>query len=160
MKIEFETFDNPNEVFFTYQYEYDPEKYYLEIGTEFIYATDSMTDKEILYWANKNEYLDDPENGYLLEDGTPDFNSLKERRKEYEDEYPDTDSYPSGRAFLYFENLDFELPKNIDIRLVEGPHPGNDWHGVVVTGEESLKQLQMYLKTQDIEVNFLKIEKH
>jgi len=159
MKIELETFDSPDEVFYTFRYEYDPEKFYLEIGTEFIYTTDSLPDEEIEYWAKKNEYLDDPEDGYILEDGTPDFNSLRERRKEYEDEYPDTDSYPSGRAFLYFENLDFELPKNIDVRLVEGPHPGNDWHGVVVNGEETLRQLQNYLKTQEIEVNFIMIEK-
>ena len=160
MKIELETFDSPNEVFYTYRYEYDPEKYYLEIGTEFIYTTDSMSDEEIQYWAEKNEYLDDPENGYLLEDGKLDFNGLRERRKEHEDEYPDTDSYPSGRAFLYFENLDFELPKNIDISIVEGPHPGNDWHGVIVNGDESLKKLQMFLRTQDIKANFLMIDNH
>jgi hypothetical protein len=152
MKIELEIYENPYEEF--YAYLNDEGKYNLEIGTDFIYSTDSMSDLEILSWAKSYEYLDDPEDGYFLEDGSPDILALRERRKSDEEESPDAECYPSGRAFLFFENLEFDFPDSIGIKIIEGPHPGNDWQGVIVNGEKSLESLQKFLKSKEVQVNF------
>ena len=140
------------------KYDSSEEEYTLEEGDEFIYdELEELDDDEILEWAKDYGYLDQ-DAGYVLEDGSIDFKSLRESKIEmdlrWQEEYPSTTASPSGRAFYYFKNTGFTYPEDIKISIIDGIHPGNDWQGVIVKGYESLINLQSFLFSKNIKVNF------
>lgn len=132
--------------------------FYLHEGDE-IYdeIEDNYTDKEILKWAKEIGYLAE-EMGYINEDGSVDIESLREARLDEDrihfEEYPPSNATPSGRAFLWFNDLNFSFPPEIDIEIVDGPNPGNVWQGVIVKDYESLVRVQSFLLSKGIKVNF------
>ena len=144
--------------FYAIKYDTAEEEYTLEEGDEFIYdEPEELDDDEILEWAEDYGYLDQ-DAGYVLEDGSIDFKSLRESKLEedlrWQEEYPSTTASPSGRAFHYFQNTGFTYPEEIKIAIVDGIHPGNDWQGVIVKGYDSLINLQAFLFSKNIKVNF------
>ena len=128
------------------------EEYNLEIGDDIIYESDDMTDEEIIEWAEDNCYLE-AEEGYIEEDGNPYVELLRRLKRSNEDDYPPTYATPSGRAFIFFEKIDF--PEEIDINIIDGYHPGNDWQGVIVKGLQNLIDLQKHLYENGSKVNFI-----
>lgn len=147
--------------FYAIKYDTAEEEYTLEEGDEFIYdEPEELEDNEILKWAIENGYfeIDALDSGYILEDGSIDFKSLRQSKLEedmrWQEEYPSTTASPSGRAFHYFQNTGFTYPEEIKIAIVDGIHPGNDWQGVIVKGYDSLIRLQAFLFSKNIKVNF------
>ena len=144
--------------FYAINYYSSEEEYSLEEGDEFIYdEPEELDNDEIKEWAKEYGYLD-KDAGYILEDGSIDFDSLRSRKIEldqiWQDEYPSTTASPAGRAFHYFENKGFKYPDDIKISIIDGIHPGNDWQGVIVKGYDSLIRLQSFLIKSNIKVNF------
>ena len=151
-------FEDAEISFYATKYDSSEEEYTLELGDEFIYdEPEELDDDEIEEWAKDYGYLDE-DAGYILEDGSIDFDSLRsskiEHDKSWQDEYPSTTASPVGRAFYYFEKAGFTYPEDIKISIIDGIHPGNDWQGVIVKGYESLIRLQSFLFKQNIKVNF------
>jgi hypothetical protein len=147
--------------FYAIKYDTAEEEYTLEKGVEFIYdEPEELDDDEILEWAIANGYfeIDALDSGYVLEDGSIDFKSLRESKMEedlrWQEEYPSTTASPCGRAFYYFQNTGFTYPEEIKIAIIDGIHPGNDWQGVIVKGYDSLIRLQSFLLSKNIRVNF------
>jgi hypothetical protein len=144
--------------FYAIKYDSSEEEYTLEEGDEFEYdEPEELDDDEIKEWAKEYGYLDEDE-GYILEDGSIDFESLRECKikvdQSWQEEYPSTTASPAGRAFNYFENKGFEYPDDIKISIIDGIHPGNDWQGVIVKLYDSLIRLQSFLIKSNIKVNF------
>ncbi|MBM3455234.1 MAG: hypothetical protein FJX80_08810 [Bacteroidetes bacterium] len=151
-------FDNPDATFNLTVEGLSEEEFTLEDGKDFIYAEpEELNDNELIEWANENELLE-VGSEYLLEDGSIDLDSLRELNKDDQlirlREYPDTFSSPSGRAFIFFEDLGFDFPDDIDISVIDGYSPSNDWQGVVVNGISSVVKLQLFLLENSIKVNF------
>ncbi len=144
-------FDDPEQNINAVDYSND-EEYNLEIGDDINYESDDMTDEEIIEWAEDNSYLG-AEEGYIDEDGNPYVESLRRLKRSNEDDYLPTYVTPSGRAFLFFEKFDF--PEEIDINIIDGYHPGNDWQGVIVKGLQNLIDLQKHLYENGSRVNFI-----
>jgi hypothetical protein len=130
------------------------EDFNLEIGDDFTYEADSMTDEEIKEWAENSGYLE-PEYEFVDEDGYIDFDALREHKKVEEDEYPSNSGYPSGRAFDWFRDLGLKLPENLGVRVIDGAQPGNDWRGVIANNYAALKKLQDFLHFHSIKANFI-----
>jgi len=144
--------------FFAVQYDSSKEEYTLEEGDEFIYdEPEELDDDEITEWAKEYGYLNEEE-GYILEDGSIDFDSLRSTKidqdQRWQEEYPPTNASPAGRAFSYFENTGFTYPEDVKISFIDGIHPGNDWQGVIVKGYDSLVRLQAFLMKNNCKVNF------
>jgi len=150
-------YEDAEESFYAVTYD-SSEEFTLEEGDEFIYdEPDELDDEEITEWAKEYGYLDE-DAGFVLEDGSIDFDSLRDCKidhdKSWQEEYPPTSASPAGRAFIYFENLGVNYPKDIKISFVDGIHPGSDWQGVIVKGYDSLVSLQSFLLTKGFKVNF------
>ena len=134
--------------------EYLSDQLNIEEGEEYIMDVEESTDEEVLEWAQDNGYLDDSD--YLLDNGKLDLEQLRELKYDLDvesyNENPPLYATPSGRAYGWFEDLEFSLPDGID--LVDGPYPGSDWRGVVVKDLKTLIELQMFLETNGFKVNF------
>jgi hypothetical protein len=155
---ELKKFENEDVVFYAIKNCTDENEFFIEQGEDFIYdEPEQISDEELEEWAEENEYLDD-NSGFVLEDGTIDYKALGEFKREEDislyEEYPPSYATPSGRAFLWFDNLEIEIPKEIKIEIIDGPSPGNDWQGVIVNGYESLLGLQTFLFENNIKINF------
>jgi hypothetical protein len=155
---ELKKFENEDVAFYAIKNSTDENEFFIEQGEDFIYdEPEQISDEELKEWAEENEYLDD-NSGFFLEDGSIDYKALGEFKREEDissyEEYPTSYATPSGRAFLWFNNLEIEIPKEIDIEIIDGPSPGNDWQGVIVNGYESLLGLQTFLFENNIKVNF------
>lgn len=127
----------------------------IEMGDDFIILDDDdCSDDDVLEWAEENEYLDD--DTFLLEDGSPDIDALRELKQEDDTntylENPPIYATPSGRAYQWFENLEFGIPNGID--MIDGYHPGNNSYGVAVKNIEVLVQIQQFLEENGMKVNF------
>lgn len=114
-------------------------------------------DEEMKEWAEDQVYLLE-EFGYIKEDGSIDYEGLRETRWDEEEaiynQSPPSYATPSGRAFLWFEDLEIAFPEDIELRIIDGYCPGNDWQGVVVEGYDSLVRLQEFLCQHGQKVNF------
>ncbi len=114
-------------------------------------------DEDMKEWAKDNEYLSE-DAGYLKDDGSIDYESLRETRWDEEEaiynQSPPSYATPSGRAFLWFEDLEFSIPEDIELNLIDGYSPGNDWQAVMVKGVDSLIRLQDFLVDNGLKVNF------
>jgi hypothetical protein len=133
---------------------FDDEQLSIEEGTDCFVDVEESSDEEVIEWAEENGYLEDPD--YLLPDGSPDIERLKESKFDADvqifNEYPPAYATPSGRAYSWFEKLAIKFPKGIE--LIDGPYPGNDWQGVVVLNHETLILLQKFLEDNGSKVNF------
>jgi hypothetical protein len=147
------TFDN-SDIDFIAVKQMDQKGYSIEIGNDFIYLeTEDSSDEEVVAWALEYGFsekeLSDPENN---------LDNLRALKARSEEEYYNLDppSYatPNGRAFDYFNNLDFLIPEHIGINIIEGLHPGNDWLGVTAENFESLISMQSVLLENGIKANF------
>lgn len=137
----------------------DSQEIRLEKGDFIYYESDDMSDDEIVYWATDQGSLIDGEEDFRSEDGSVDMEALRKYKRELEEIYASSNSYPSGRAFNFFESSGFDYPDDIEMKFVDGPFPGNDWQGIYVYGLKSLKKLQTFLQENGEEVNFtLKID--
>lgn len=130
------------------------EDYNLEIGEDFTYDADTMSDEEIREWAEQDGLLDE-DSIYMDEDGEPYIEDLREKKRDREDKYPKDHTYPSGRAFLWFSRSGIRFPKNFGVSIVDSPGPGNDWRGVVVKNYDALKNLQELLLSHSVKANFI-----
>ena len=134
--------------------QFNVNQFSIEEGTEYYVDVEESSDEEVIDWAEENGYLEDP--NYLLPDGNPDIEILKESKfdadVQFFNEYPPAYATPSGRAYSWFEQLGIKFPKGIE--LIDGPYPGNDWLGVVVTNHEALTLLQQSLEENGYKVNF------
>ncbi|MFN5422502.1 MAG: hypothetical protein ACK5AO_04480 [bacterium] len=146
-----QTFENPDETFNVVPY--DSGIFNLEMGDVYFYASEDMSDEEIIEWGEDQGYLDNEEDGYMDEDGNPMVDSLRDLKRSHEEDYLPTHATPSGRAFLYFEEID--LPESIKVQVVDGLYPGNDWQGVIIESKDQLVLLQEYLLEKGIKVNFI-----
>ena len=126
----------------------------LEQGTDFIFRSETMDVDEIEEWASEQGYLED-DYGYINADGTIDYESLRETKREMEEEesLPLAD-YPSGRAYLWFISQGIIYPEEIKINIISSPCPGNDWHGVEIKGIDSIVKLQQLFLKKGVKVNF------
>ena len=152
-------FENEDIVFYAIKNSTDENEFFIEQGEDFIYdEQEQISDDELEEWAVENEYLDG-NYGFVLEDGTIDYKALGEFKRKKDiaiyEEYPPSYATPSGRAFLWFDELEIKIPKKIDIEIIDGPSPGNDWQGVIVNGYDSLIGLQTFLFDNGIKVNFI-----
>ncbi len=110
---------------------------------------EDLSDEELRTWAI--------ESGYSEEEAS-DIELMRESKIEEEmahfENYTPSYATPNGRAFLVFEELGLEFPKEIKISVIDGPSPGCDWQGVIVEGKQSLIRLQEFLEEQDIKINY------
>jgi len=148
-------YDKPDMEVIAYLSDPDGKEISLEIGTEVYYETDDMSDDEIIDWANDNGYLDDEEEDYMNEDGTPDIKYLRAVRREEEEESPSRESTPAGRAYSYFEEKCLDCPDDIKIDLIDSSCPGDNDYYVTVYGIDSLRRLQEFLFSKGLRVNFI-----
>ena len=129
----------------------------LEYGDDIIVDVEPATDFELIEWAEQEDLLN-PEEGYVNENSSINYDALRkvkyERDLELFHESPPSFATPCGRAFLWFNSLEIEIPKTLGVWLMDGYHPGNDSQGVVVDSANELYQLQAFLLENDLRVNF------
>lgn len=150
--IEFQHFENPDVEFNVVGYQSD--ELSIEEGFDYVLDVEECDDDEVMEWAEDNGYLED--SNYKLKNGLPDLEMLRELKYDSDvesyNENPPPYATPSGRAYCWFEDLDFSLPKGI--RLVDGENPASDWIGVVIRNEAVLVALQTILAENGLRVNF------
>jgi hypothetical protein len=148
--IELKTYKDPNMEFNVVGCLSD--KLYIEEGDDLIVDLDEYSDNEILEWAEENEMIED----YTNEDGSVNIEQLRDSKQdediEHYNENPPSYATPNGRAYNWFEDLGLIMPDGIAV--VDGPHPGSDWQGVVVNNLSSLVVLQDFLEIAGYKVNF------
>lgn len=151
-------YQDPDISFYAVKFYKSEDEFNLQLGEEYIEESESMDDNEIIQWAKGAGYLNDEdwakEEGYINEDGSIEIESLRDRKRNWEQDYPSTSASPAGRAFLWFIHKRFSFPEDLNLKFVEGLHPGSDWQGVVVNGYDSLIELQSFLLNTGIKVNF------
>lgn len=151
-------FDDSDATFNLIVHDLSEDEFTLEEGEYVLFdEPEELNDTEIIEWANKNELLG-ARSDYFLEDGRINFDSLRKLHKndylERLSQYPATFTSPSSRAFMFFEDLGFDFPHDIDISVIDGDSPSHDWQGVVVNGISSVVKLQLFLLENNIKVNF------
>jgi hypothetical protein len=145
----FKIFNDPAETF--YIVEEDPGFISLELGDHILRPSEGYSDGELEQWAEDNY---EEEELFKDEEGNFDYEWI---RNTYDEEHQGgSNNYatPNGRAFEYIEELDF--PADINIWIVDGDGPGNDWIGVECESMEDIVKLQLYLEKQGSRVNFIR----
>jgi hypothetical protein len=151
--MELKIFNEPDESFFAIKNDPDKDEYNLEEGDHFILGYEIADDQERKQWVWSHGRL-------VKNDGleTPiaiDFNKMSEAFIKFEKlTYLPAWTYPSGRAFLAFESIKSDIPSDIKLSIIAGINPENNWHGVIISGYNSLVQLQSFLEIHDMKVNF------
>jgi hypothetical protein len=130
-------FENPD-----VEFRYNNENYLL-IGEDILFESEFMTQVELEDWAKSNDY---------------EYDSLDEIIKfknDYDLEIGNELSTPHKRAFEFFSDLDFEVPKSLGLALIDGPQPGSDLLGVKLLNKEHLPIIQNLLLENQIKANFI-----
>ena len=123
----------------------------VEQGVDFIFPSDEMSQEDLIEYARQHDLLGE-DYDYFLEDGSFNYESLRDDIRVQEEDYPSTMSSPNGRAFDFLYG--FAFPKDIRISLIDGDAPGRDYQGVEITGLDSIVALQRFLEAEGYEVNF------
>jgi len=134
MIVNFEEFD--------VEFKVDEENY-LMIGEDILFESEFMTQVELEDWAKSNDY---------------EYDSLDEIIKfknDYDLEIGNELSTPHKRAFEFFSDLDFEVPKSLGLALIDGPQPGSDLRGVKLLNKELLPLIQNLFLENQIKANFI-----
>ena len=152
--MKLKTFDEPDENFFAIKNDPDKDEYNLEEGDHFILGYEIADDQELKQWTWCQGKIVKHDGIETIPVGT-DYNKLGEIFLKFEKlTYLPTWTYPSGRAFLAFESIKSDIPSDIDLSIIAGINPGNNWHGVIINGLDSLVKLQSFLEANDMKVNF------
>jgi hypothetical protein len=152
MKLKF--FNDPDESFYAKKLDPAKEEYNLEEGDQFIFGYEIVDKNEFNHWIWSQ--------GNLINTNEPpdkvasiDYKKLSKAFAKFEKlTYMPAWTYPSGRAFLAFESVKSEIPKDIDISIIAGLNESNNWNGVIIKGYDSLVNLQSFLEENDMKVNF------
>ena len=147
-------FEEPDESFFAVKIDPDKDEYNLEEGDNFMLGYEIIDDQELKQWAwTKGKFVEN--HGQKIAVSASDYKSLGEVFRKFETlTYMPTWTYPSGRAFLAFESIKSDIPMEIDLSIIAGLNPDNNWHGVIINGFDSLVKLQSFLEENDMKVNF------
>jgi len=152
--MELKIFDDPDESFNAYKLDPVKEEYNLEEGDQFLWGYEIMDKEELEEWSwSKGHFVKREEQ----QDETIaiDYKRLSEDFADFGKlAYLPVWTYPSGRAFLAFESIKSEIPLDINMIIIAGLHPGNNWHGAIVKGYDSLVRLQLFLEENEMKVNF------
>ncbi len=147
-------FSEPDESFFAIKNDPDKNEFNLEEGDHFILGYEIVDELELRQWTWSQGKLV-KNDGQELIPVDIDYEKLAEIFLKFEKfTYLPAWTYPSGRAFLAFESIKSDLPTDIRISIIAGISPGNNWHGVIINGTESLVKLQSFLEANDMKVNF------
>jgi hypothetical protein len=154
MKEKLEIYEKPSVTFTLESYDREPHLFTLLEGDEVFYDSDDMNDEELEEWAREREMLS-IEQGGLDEDGEISHESIREYVRQEEEEFPNAYNTPTGRAWLYFSNLPFRIPRENGVKLIEGYHPGDNSQVVEIKGWENLIKIQQFLRVNGEKVNFI-----
>ncbi len=152
--MELKIFKEPDESFYAIKLDPSKEEYNLEEGDQIIfgYEITDETEKSHWAWANSHPAKGEEQQNIAVAEN---FDSFSKIFRNFENlTYLPAWTYPSGRAFLAFNSIRSELPPNVDLSIIAGLHPANNWHGVIVKGFDSLVKLQSFLEENDMKVNF------
>ncbi len=147
-------FEEPDESFFAVKNDPDKDEYNLEEGDHFILGYEIVDDQELKQWAwIKGRFIEN--HGLETAPAAPDYKKLGETFLKFEAlTYLPAWTYPSGRAFLAFESIKSDIPTEIELSIIAGLNPENNWHGVIINGHDSLVKLQSFLEEHDMKINF------
>lgn len=147
-------FNDPDESFYAIKLDPAKDEYNLEEGDQFIYGYEIVDKADFIHWIWSKGVLINTE--AQPEEGAPvDYTMLGETFAKFEKlTYMPAWTYPSGRAFLAFESIKSDIPKQIDISIIAGLNESNNWHGVIIKGYDSLVNLQSFLEGHEMKVNF------
>jgi len=152
--MKLKTFDEPDESFFAIKNDPDKDEYNLEEGDHFILGYEIADDQELKQWTWSQGTIV-KHDGIDIIPAAIDYNKLGEIFLKFEKlTYLPVWTYPSGRAFLAFESIKSDIPSDIDLSIIAGINPENNWHGVIINGLGSLVKLQSFLEANDMKVNF------
>jgi len=147
--MELKSYENPDMTFFAVKDDWDNSYQIKDMGPR-IRESDNFNTDDLEFWAGMKGLIED--DYYYLEDGSLDFDKLRDAKQYEEEENPSDHELPSGRAFLYFE--DIGIPEEINIEFVEGFHPGDNSIAVIAPGFQALVELQKYLEKIGKKINF------
>jgi hypothetical protein len=153
MKEKLEIYERPEITFTLMQYSMEQDLFTLLEGDEVFYDSDDMNNEELEEWARERGILSIEEGG-LDEDGEINYEHIRSCIRWEEEEYPQAHNTPTGRAWLYFSNLPFRIPRENGIKLIEGYHPGDNSQFVEIKGWENLIKIQQFLAANGEKVNF------
>ncbi len=152
MKLKF--FSDPDESFYAIKLDPVKEEYYLEEGTQLQLNNKISEKEEFNQWSWAQGHLL-PTGGKPQTEIAIVYHRLSEIFSNVETlNFLPVIAYPSGRAFLAFESIKSEIPTEINLIIIAGLNPENNWHGVVIKDYVSLVRLQSFLEENDMKVNF------
>ena len=152
--MELKFFADPDETFVAIMNDPQKDEYNLEEGDHFILGYEIVDDQEHKQWTWSQGNIV-KKDGLEITPVAIDYNKLGETFLKFETlTYLPAWTYPSGRAFLAFESIKSDIPTEIDLSIIAGLNPENNWHGVIINGYDSLVKLQLFLEEHDMKVNF------